>query len=74
VSHLQGGTRDRKLVEKLATQFPRDQPLRDDPWQLSSQLKQMTTPWECFRGGKRIDLRPRKQKIIDFYIKMKCYF
>jgi len=36
-----------------------------DPWKLSSQLKQMSTPRECYRGGKRINPRTRKWKISD---------
>jgi len=34
------------------------QPPRGDPWKMSSQLKQMKTPRECIRSGKRIDPRP----------------
>jgi len=38
------------------------QPPRGGPRKLSRQLKQMSKPRECSRGGKRMGPRPRKQK------------
>jgi len=41
------------------------QPPRGVPWKLSSQLKQISTLWECSWGGKRLDSRPWRGEIPD---------
>jgi len=61
----QVGSEQKVKVLPSTAMFNSSQPPRGDPWKLSSQLKQMSTPRECFRGGKRKNSRPWKRKIPD---------